>query len=202
MLIVFGAGPGAAPVEAVLEEEAVAEVAANNLVGEVSVTVDVRRAGGGLDDTRARWRDAVIGIVERIDVDGLAVGVLGNGAHAGFAPEIETGGIVGQHGRFVIAVIVVDKPHPLDGIAGVIQGAEYLQEVVGNGPVGDHLTDQCPAGEVFVQDSEIAEVLHRNGAAVLVGPAGHPGEDRAVDGCGGEEGGGIGDGGDNVPGRE
>ena len=75
MLIVLGAGPGAAPVEAMLEEEAVAEIAAHYLVGEVAAPVDVRRAGCRFYDARTRGCDAIIGIVERVDIDCLAIGM-------------------------------------------------------------------------------------------------------------------------------
>jgi hypothetical protein len=63
-------------VEAVLEEEAVAEVATLDLIGEIAGTVYVGRGGCGFDYTRARGRDAVIGIIERVDVDRLPQGVL------------------------------------------------------------------------------------------------------------------------------
>ena len=77
MLVVLARGPVAAPVEASGGEEAEAEVIVVNLVGEVPRAVAVRLAGDGLDERRAIIEGLDVGVVEGVDVDGQAAGVLG-----------------------------------------------------------------------------------------------------------------------------
>lgn len=63
MLVVLEGVPGAAPREAVLEEEAVAEVAGGDLVAEVAAAVGIGLAVGGLDDECAVLAPAHVGII-------------------------------------------------------------------------------------------------------------------------------------------
>ena len=77
MLVVFHGSPGAAPGEAVFEEEAVAEVALLYLVAERLLTIDIGFAIRGFYDTGAILAGADVGIVAGVDVDGQATGMKG-----------------------------------------------------------------------------------------------------------------------------
>ena len=70
MLVVLHRPPVAAPFEAMLDEEAVAEVVLRNLILERLTAVDVGFARGRLDEHRAVFLPADTGIIQRIDVDG------------------------------------------------------------------------------------------------------------------------------------
>ena len=76
MLVVLAGVPVAAPLEAGLSEELVAEVVVGDLVGEVPRSVAVRFSGGGFDEQRAVGEGLDVGIVKRVDVDGQSTGVL------------------------------------------------------------------------------------------------------------------------------
>ena len=77
MLVVFHGAPGAAPDEAVFDEQAVAEVAFIDLVAELLAAVGIGLAVGGFNNPAAILRMADIGIVECVDVDGEAAGMIG-----------------------------------------------------------------------------------------------------------------------------
>ena len=77
MLVVFHGAPGAAPDEAVLDEELVAEIIGGDLVTEVLLAIDIRQARGGLDDAMTVFLTITdVRVVEGIDIDGQAVGML------------------------------------------------------------------------------------------------------------------------------
>ncbi len=70
MLIVLARVPVATPLETCLGEELETEVIVVNLVGEVPVTVAVSLCRGGLDVASAVLQILVVGVVERVDVNG------------------------------------------------------------------------------------------------------------------------------------
>ena len=63
MLVILHGAPGAAPGEAVLEEEPMAEVAFLDLVAILFLAVGIGLGCGGLDDLRAVLGVADVGII-------------------------------------------------------------------------------------------------------------------------------------------
>lgn len=63
-----------------------------------------------------------------IDVNRMAVRVLGVGRSSGKRAAIEGAGVVCSHARVVIAAIFLDQLHPLDGKASVVEILENLSE--------------------------------------------------------------------------
>ena len=76
MLIVLAVGPVASPFESFRLEESVAEVALLYLVVELLSAVEVGLAGGRLYHFRSVSQLFMVGVVERVDVDGCALAVL------------------------------------------------------------------------------------------------------------------------------
>ena len=77
VLPVFHRAPGATPSEAVLQEKAVQEIALDNLVGEALTAVDILHGRSGLHDATSVLARADIRIIEGIDIDSHARGMLG-----------------------------------------------------------------------------------------------------------------------------
>ena len=94
---------------------------------------------------------------------------------------VERRGVVGRHRSLVVCAVVVDEAHPLDGVVGVVELAQDLQDVVGNGPIDYHLADDAPALRVFVETEQVAQFLSRHTATLLVGPPPHPFKHRVAD---------------------
>ena len=65
--------------------------------------------------------------------------MLGQRLCSGNDPVIETGGVVRFHGCDVIPAEIIDEPDAADGIAGLVQGPENVQQILGDGLVADHL---------------------------------------------------------------
>ena len=112
MLIVLAGAPVAAPPEAGLGEEAVAEVAAGDLVGEGLRAVAVYYGGGGLHVAGAVRAVLVVGIVERVDVDGQSAGMLRQRLTAGDGAVAEGRRVVVAHLRLVIGTVDVVPSFP------------------------------------------------------------------------------------------
>ena len=187
MLVVFGAAPVATPAEAGCGEEAMAEVASLDLVGEGARTVHIGCTGGGLGDFRAAAQALMAGVVEGVDVDSHAESVLGDEACVGYEAEVEGGGVVGAHGTLVVGIPMVDKEHALYGVTGTVELPEDVEHDVGNLLVDDHLADEGAAVDVGMQAAQIAQGGAWRGALRAVGLAVHDAEDGVGEHAGAEE---------------
>ena len=98
MLVVLERAPGTTPAEAVLEEKAVAEVAALYLVVEAALAMGIGFGVGWLDEQPAIGTPLDIGIVQRIDVNSHPHGMGRDLATASHGAVAEAGGVVGPHG--------------------------------------------------------------------------------------------------------
>ena len=71
MLVVFHRTPGAAPGEAVLNEELVTEVVDGDLITEILLTIGIRHASGRLYDAVTVFLTITyVGVIKGIDIDG------------------------------------------------------------------------------------------------------------------------------------
>lgn len=176
MLVVLAGAPGTAPGEVVAGEEAVAEVVAGDLVGEGAGAVGVGTAGRGVDDEGAVAATEAMGVVEGIDIDSEAEGVLGEPLAAGNGAVAEAGAVVGAHLAFVVGIEDVGQEHTLDGVAGLVELTENVGNGGGDALVADHLADADMAVAVDVQGADMAQVgaadvgIGAEGLALHAGP--------------------------------
>lgn len=109
MLIVLCVVPVAAPSEAVLGKETIAQIVLINFIGEVLTAVSVSFTSGGRDigvSVSGFVKDD-IRVVVRVDVYGKAIGMLGKACGAVHYSVIKTGGIVICHGGGVVAAVLI-----------------------------------------------------------------------------------------------
>ena len=95
MLEVLARCPVTAPLEAGISEETEAEVVVGDLIGEVPCAVAVGLGSGGLNEAGAIGTILVIGVIECVDINGQATGMLrelGVGASAGWDTSHRTVG--------------------------------------------------------------------------------------------------------------
>ena len=61
----------------------------------------------------------------------------------------------GQYRSRIVAAIIIHQPYFFNGIFGLIQGFENLQQILGNGSVADHLADNSIAIDITMKDTQI-----------------------------------------------
>ena len=158
MLVVLHGPPVAAPHKSAGGEEAIAEVSLDDLVGEFGFALQVFSPLARLHHYLAAYRPPTR-VVERIDVHGQSSGVAREFGASRRDAVVERRGVVGRHRSLVVCAVVVDEAHPLDGVVGVVELAQDLRDVVGNGPIDYHLADDAPALRVFVETEQVAQFL-------------------------------------------
>ena len=158
MLVVLEGAPGAAPGEAVLEEEPVAEVAGFYLISERARAVGIGLAVGGLYVLGAVLTVAHVGIIAGVDVDGEATGVIGELLRVGHVAVAEAAGVVVAHLSLVVGIVVVGQPDALDGVVVGVELAEDGNEFVGNELVADELALVRTVVVVPVEHTEVSEI--------------------------------------------
>ena len=158
VLVVLQRAPGATPGEAVLAEETVAEVMAGNLIGKTLVAVDIGAPGGGLDEQRAVPLPAHAGVVEGVDIDGEATGMVRQARAALDGTVAVARGVVGLHGTLVVVAVVGDGTDALYGVALTVELGEDLPQVVADGAVADDDALMRLSVEAYVPDGEGVEL--------------------------------------------
>ena len=158
MLIVFDALPAATPFKSGFGEKAVAEVAGCYLVREVACSVDVGRRCGRLYVERTVGAFLDVRVVEGVDVDSEALGMLGKHFAARHDTVAETAAVVVAHLSLVVGVVVVREHHAADDISGIIELSEDAHESCGNLFVAHHFAEACLL-TVPVQESQVAQVV-------------------------------------------
>ena len=130
MLVVLHGAPVASPFEAMLDEEAVAEVVLRDLILERLTAVDVGLTRGRLDEQRTVFLPTDTGIIQRIDVDGESTGMVRQFRTALHDTIAVTRGVVGAHRGLVVIAIFGDGTHPLNGIFRLVEFCEDLLQVL------------------------------------------------------------------------
>lgn len=110
MLIIFAGIPIAAPGKAVFDKETVAEVVFIDLVGKIqtAVGVNLTSCGRNIGIVRAVFVEDYIRIIERVDINGKAVGVLRETGSAVHDTVVKAGSVIICHGSRVIAIVLID----------------------------------------------------------------------------------------------
>lgn len=176
MLVILGVLPVTSPRESVRLEEPMAEVSPLYLVGMLPAAVGILLAIVGRDQRTASPL-ADEGVIARIDVDGHAGAMSGHDSGTRYTTEVEGRGIVVAHGGLVVGIVGIDQHYPFDGIHGLVQLAEDVQQVVGNVLVADELALQLFPILIIMEHREVAEVLARCGATLCIRTPLHPHED-------------------------
>ena len=138
MLVVLEGAPRASPLEAVLGEEAVAEVLFRDFVLKRLAAVDVRTSSRRLDEQGAVLPSFYAGVVEGIDVYCHSLRVIRELLAAFNRPIAVARGVVGLHGALVVVVVVGNGLYALDGVFRLVQGFEDSAQVVRNLPITDN----------------------------------------------------------------
>ena len=174
MLVILHRAPGAAPGEAVFEEELVTEVAGFYLIAVVLGAVGVRLAVRGVDNLGAVLAVTDVRIIEGVDVDGEASGVIGELLRIGHVAVAKAAGVVVLHLSFVVGIVVVGQADALDGVVGVVELAEDGDELVGNQAVTDELALVGLVVVVPMEKLQVSEVGALDMRILVVGLALHP----------------------------
>ena len=135
----------------------VTEVACHNLVGEGQLAVAVL-----CGIARKSLCTFDIWIIEGVDVDGQSLCVFRQLVAAADSAETETRGIVSPHRLLVVGIVVVDETHALNGIVGMVELAENINQVLCDGFVTHQLTLLHLSTGIVVEHAQIAQVTTRN----------------------------------------
>ncbi|KWW26725.1 MAG: hypothetical protein AUK64_2457, partial [bacterium P201] len=154
-------------------KEAEAEVVVVYLVGEVPRAVAICLGSSRLDEAGAVGAVLVIGVVERVDVDGQSAGVLREFCGAGDSAVAERRRVVVAHLRLIVCIIHIGQEHPLDGVLGIEQLAEDGGYAVSNLLVHYHLADVHLVVVVPVQGADVTQVITPDVRVLLIGLALH-----------------------------
>ena len=94
----------------------------------------------------------------------------------------ETGRVVVGHGLLVVGIEVVDEQHAFDGVALLVEFAEDVHQVFGNGFVAHHLSRPCLSVFPNMHQAQVAQVFAWDGAVLGVGLSLHALENMVGDG--------------------
>lgn len=166
--------PGAAPLESVLQEKPVEQIALDYLIGKSLTAVDILRGRSRLYDAAPVLTSPHVWIVEGVDVDGHTHGVLGELGRSRHPAITEAGGIIVAHRPLIVSLIVINQTDALDGIFLTIEFTEDFQEIVGNGLVAYHLTHVFLFPGIKMRQAQIAQISPTDRTVLRPGTALHP----------------------------
>lgn len=168
MLVVFQRTPAASPRKSVLRKQAVGKVVAVNLVFELFASIGILAAFLGIDNCLSVGAVLYVGVVKRVDVNGFAQTVLRQFLRACYCSVVEARRVVMIHRCHVVGIVVVNQLHALNGVVGIIQFAEYLNQIVGYILMANHLASHYPSINCVVQQLQIAQLGARQCAVGFV----------------------------------
>ena len=93
----------------------------------------------------------------------------------------ETGGIVVAHRLLIISIIVIDRTYLLDGVARLIELAEDIHQILGNGLVADQFPLVHFSLGIHMEHLDMAQVTTRHSTTLRIGFPLHPGKERVAD---------------------
>ena len=155
MLVILDRAPVTAPAEALGTEQATGQVVTGNLVGKSFVAVGITGGCGRLDDATA-IAHLHTGVVQRIQIDGQALGVLRESRGPCHRPVTETGSVIGLHGPLVVIAVLTDGTDALYRIAGFIELAEDVKQVFSNVPMAHKKALLGLSIEIYVQHPQLS----------------------------------------------
>lgn len=158
MLVVFQRTPTASPRKSVLRKQAVGKVVTVNLVFELFASVGILAAFLGIDNCLSVGAVLYVGVVKRVDVNGFAQTVLRQFFRTCYSSVVEARRVVVIHRCHVIGIVVVNQLHALNGVVGIIQFAEYLNQIVGYVLMANHLASHYPSVGCVVQQLQITQL--------------------------------------------
>lgn len=168
MLVVFQRTPVASPRKSVLRKQAVCKVVVVNLVFELFASIGILAAFLGVDNCLSVGAVLYVGVVKRVEVNGFSHTVLRQFLRACYCSVVEARRVVMIHRCHVVGVVVVNQLHALNGVVGIIQFAEYLNQIVGYVLMTNHLASHYPSVCCVVQQLQIAQLGAWQGAVGFV----------------------------------
>ena len=158
MLVVFQRTPATSPRKSVLCKQAVGKVVAINLVFELFASIGILAAFLGVDNCLSVRAVLYVGVVKRVDVNGFAQTVLRQFFRTCYSSVVEARRVVMIHRCHVVGIVVVNQLHALNGVVGIIQFAEYLDQIIGYVLMANHLASHYPSVGCVVQQLQIAQL--------------------------------------------
>lgn len=168
VLVVFQRTPAASPCKSVLRKQAVCKVFTVNLVFELFASIGILAAFLGVDNCLSVGAVLYVGVVKRVEVNGFSHTVLRQFLRACYCSVVEARRVVMIHRCHVVGVVVVNQLHALNGVVGIIQFAEYLNQIVGYVLMTNHLASHYPSVSCVVQQLQIAQLGAWQGAVGFV----------------------------------
>ena len=168
VLVVFQRTPAASPCKSVLCKQAVGKVVAINLVFQLFASIGILAAFLGVDNCLSVGAVLYVGVVKRVEVNGFSHTVLRQFLRACYCSVVEARRVVMIHRCHVVGVVVVNQLHALNGVVGIIQFAEYLNQIVGYVLMTNHLASHYPSVSCVVQQLQIAQLGAWQGAVGFV----------------------------------
>ena len=156
-----------------------------DLITEILLTIGIRHASGRLYDAVTVFLTITdIRVVQGVDVDGQAVGMLRQMLGVGHDTIVEAAGVVGAHLAFVVAIVVVGQGDLLDGITRLVELTEDREELGGNQLVADEFALMGASVVVIMAYAEIAQVGALDMGVGVIAAALHELPDAVGDGLG------------------
>ena len=149
-------------------KQAVGKVVAINLGFELFASIGILAAFLGVDNCLSVGEVLYVGVVKRVEVNGFSHTVLRQFLRACYCSVVEARRVVMIHRCHVVGVVVVNQLHALNGVVGIIQFAEYLNQIVGYVLMTNHLASHYPSVSCVVQQLQIAQLGAWQGAVGFV----------------------------------
>ena len=179
MLVVLYATPAATPAETVRFERLFAKVVVIDFMRKLFASVHII---GGCGRTDTRSFDT--GVLQWIDVDSQAEGMLREPPRTGYGAVVEARTVVGLHGGLVGGVEVVHQSDAVDGISLCEQGPKDAKQIMGNSLVANHLALLDTAFKIVMVECEITELVEADSRRLWHRLALHAGFHRLGNGLG------------------
>ena len=158
MLVVLAASPRASPAKTMFDKLLIAEVGLRYSVSERFAAIGVWYGLGWIDYHFAVCVSLDMRVVERVDVNGKSLAMLGEFGASFDLSEVETRRIIGLHRTGIICVIFVYQHHAFDRIMCMIERTEDAEQVVCNALMTYEFAQLRFAIGIVVEYFEIAKV--------------------------------------------
>jgi len=135
------------------------------VVGAVAAVVGVGFAVG--DATGA----GDVGVLQRIDIDGGAVGVVGPFGAAGDGTAVKRRGVVVVDRDRVVAAVGADEFHCFDGIAAAIEFTENGRDFIRDIAMDDHFAGVVTSVKAPIGHPQVPQIIQPHRTAPMPGVA-------------------------------
>ena len=129
MLPVFHGPPRSTPFKAMLQKKAIQKVTLHNFIRKGFTAIHIFDGRCWFHNATPVLACPYIGIIERVDINSHAHGMLRKFSRTRYLPIAETGGVIIAHGTLVICLVVIYQTDMLDGVFLTIEFAEDFNKI-------------------------------------------------------------------------